>query len=297
MASTRQFFNGLFAKKEMRRFYPHRDSTLRAYFRDISTIALLGPAEETHLLIQAMQGDLTARKRLIEANLRLVVSIAARFQGCGLTMMELIAEGNVGLMEAVERFDFSLSLRLSTYAKYWILKYISAAAAEQTKAFSMPVSTAQKMERVARAVSALLNQGWATEPATKEIAKRVGLSTEQVVELLTFMQEPSSLEWQHAGKDEDTFLSDLIEGPPLLLSTEVEPSSFLTDVIAMMRRVLTEDEREVVERRFGLFDGIVYSYHDIARDLFNREGKRADERIKQLERSAFEKLRTAFDGQ
>lgn len=272
-------------------------AALRAYFRDISTIALLGPTEETRLLIQAMQGDLTARDRLIEANLRLVVSIAARFQGCGLTMMDLIAEGNLGLMEAVERFDFSLSLRLSTYAKYWILKYISAAAAEQTKTFSMPASTAQKMERITQAVSALLNQGWATEPATKEIAKRAGLSTGQVVELLTFMQEPSSLEWQYAGEDENTLLSDLIEGPPLLLSTEVEPPPFLTDVIAMMHRVLTEDEREVVERRFGLFDGIVYSYHDIARDLFNREGKRADERIKQLERSAFEKLRTAFDGE
>lgn len=296
MASIRQFFNRLFDRKEMRRFYPHRDSALRAYFRDIREIELLEPAEETRLLLQAMQGDMKVRDRLIEANLRLVVSIAARFQGCGLTMMDLIAEGNVGLMEAVERFDFSLSLRLSTYAKYWILKYISAAAAEQTKAFSMPASTAQKMEQIARAVSDLLNQGWATEPATKEIAKRVGISTEQVVELLTLMQEPSSLEWLFAGEDEDTPLSDLIEAPPLLLSTEMEPPSFLGDVITMMRRVLTEDEHEVIERRFGLFDGIVYSYHDIARDMFQREGKRADERIKQLERSALEKLRTAFDG-
>jgi len=204
--------------------------------------------------------------------------------------MDLIGEGNLGLVEAIQRFDFAKSRRLTTYAKYWILKTIAAAAAEKTKVVSMSASTAQKMERIKQAFSDLFHQG--TEPTAKEIARAVGLPAKQVAELLTLMQEPVSLD-QHR-EDEDPLVV-VLEGPPLLLSTEMASSALLADVIQMMETVLTEEEQQVIERRFGLYDGIVYSYHDIARNLFRRTGQRADERIRQLERSAFKKLRAAFE--
>lgn len=291
MASSRdRFFDGLFSKDAMRKRYPHYDSALHAYLRDIRDLPLLTASGEAELLARAGKGDTKAALRLAEANVRLVVVIAARFQGRGLSMIDLISEGNIGLLEAIERFDFSKAQRLSTYAKYRILQKISRALAERASLIHTPTSTAQKMERIGRVVSEFLGRG--VEPTTKEIAARTNLPLEQVVELLTLMQEPLSIN-QRQGEDDP--LAEVIEAPALLLSSEASAPEAFRDVIQVMGQILTQPERQVIELRFGLHDGVIYDYTEIAEKLFSRRGERVGERIRQLERSALGKLRTAFE--
>ena len=290
MASTRrQFYDALFDKKTMRKIYPHRDSALRAYLQDIGTFPLLTAEQERRLLTRVAQGDREALQQLIEANLRLVIVIAAHFQGRGLSLMDLIQEGNLGLIAAIERFDGTKSNRLSTYAKYRIVQAIGRSVAERGKAIHTPYSTAQRIQAIERAVSEFLHQG--IEPTTSKIAERIGLSVEQSMELLALMQEPISLEQQEGERDPFT---DVVEAPPLFLSNEVLSPSLMTDVTQMIDDVLTEDERQVIKHLFGLTqEGIVYDYHEIASKLYHRTGPRVDVRIRQLERHALAKLRAA----
>jgi RNA polymerase primary sigma factor len=292
-SNRKQFFNALFSKSTMRKMYPHRDAALRAYLRDLGPLPLLTAEQEAQLLRRTSQGDVEARQRLIEANLRLVIVIAARFQGRGLSMMDLIQEGNLGLLESIQRFDFtkSNSARLSTYATYRIFHAIGRAVAERGKIIHTPYSTAQRMQEIEKVVWEFVEQG--VEPTTKSIAERVSLTVEQVAELLALMQEPLSL---YQEDEEHDSLSDVIVAPPLLLSNEVATPSLLADVAQMISSVLSADELRVIEHRYGLTDeGIIYDYHEIAAKVYGRTGKRADERIRQLERSGLAKLRAAFD--
>jgi RNA polymerase primary sigma factor len=290
MTSRDRFFEGLFSKDAMRKRYPHYDYALQAYLRDIRDIPRLPAQQETELLQRAGRGDQQAKLRLVEANVKLVVVIAARFQGRGMSMIDLIAEGNIGLLEAIERFDFSKAKRLSTYAKFRVLQKISHALAERTRLIRTPTSAAQEMGHIGRVLSEFLSRG--VEPTTQEIATHTGLPFERVVELLTLMQEPLSID---RPQGEDDPLVEALEAPPLLLSSEAATPSQLADVVQMMAQILTEPERQVLELRFGLLDGVTYDHTEIAEKLFNRRRGRVGERIRQLEHSALEKLRAAFD--
>jgi RNA polymerase primary sigma factor len=272
--------------------FPHQDAALRAYLRDIGGLPLpLSAADEAHHLRAALKGDRQAQRILVETNLRLVIVIAARFQGRGLSIMDLLQEGNLGLYDTINLFDLSKKTRFATFAKFHVLKRIGRAIAERAPLIHTPYSTAQNMQKIERAVSEFMDQG--INPTTAMIAKRVELSVEHVAELLILLQEPLSLNQQEEDHDP---LATMIAAPPLVLSNEVSSPSLLIDVKEMISEVLTEDEQQIIELRFGLDgEGIIYDYHEIAEKLYYRTGSRADERIRQLERSALAKLRSAFE--
>jgi RNA polymerase primary sigma factor len=290
--SRSQLFDSLFDKETMRKMFPHRDAALRAYLRDIGGLPrLLSANEERQLLVSAVKGDTHAQRLLVEANLRMVLVISARFQGRGLPLMDLIQEGNLGLYDAIQKFDLTKKNRYGTYAKFYIFKRLVLAVAERAPLIRTPYDAVQSMQKIGKAVSEFIDQG--ANPTSDMIAQRIGLPVEQVAELLVVMQEPLSLDL--SGDDYDP-LSEVIAAPPLLLLDAVSSPSLLSDVSQMMSKVLTEAERQVIELRFGLTEeGIVYDYHEIAKKVYHRTHPRADERIKQLERSALGKLRGAFD--
>ena len=287
-----QFFTSLFDPEGMRMRYPHHDTALGAYLQELGAIPLLTPQQETELLTKALQGDPSASAYLVEANLRLVVTIAARFQGKGLAMLDLIQEGNLGLIEAIKRFDFSKAKRLSTYAKYWIVASISRAVTERGGSMRLPSYIGERMQKIQRASSELLLQE--KEPTPEGLAERLDLPIDQVVEVLDLMQKPLSL---HQSLEDQDAIGELIAAPPLFLTTEITSPSLLADVKQMIGEVLTPKQRVVLEARFGLNDGIVYEYHEIAARFFHRTDERADSSIRQLEKSALARLRAAFDEQ
>jgi len=260
----------------------------------LGAIPLLTPQQETELLTKATQGDPSASAHLVEANLRLVVTIAARFQGKGLAMLDLIQEGNLGLIEAITRFNFSKAKRLSTYAKYWIVASISRAVTERGGSMHLPSYIGERMQKIQRASSELLLQE--REPTPERLAERLSLPIDQVVEVLDLMQKPLSLHQSQSRGDHDA-IGERIAAPPLFLTTEITSPSLLADVKHMISTVLTPKQRLVLEARFGLNDGIVYEYHEIAARFFGRTDERADSSIRQLEKSALARLRAAFDEQ
>jgi RNA polymerase primary sigma factor len=287
--STRRFFDRLFEKDRMRALYPHHDPILQAYLRDIHLLPVLKPEQELRLLLRAVLGKDDARQQLVEANLRLVITIASYFQGRGLSIMDLIQEGNLGLHEAIQRFDFTKSTRLSTYAKYKIVQAISRAVAEQGTLIHTPYATAQRMQKIDRVLSTLIEQD--IEPTPGRIAASTGLSVEQVRELRVLMQQPVSLE--RAGK-KHAHHPLLVAAPPLVLSNTVSLPSRLPDVQQIMRQVLTPIECQVIEHRFGLSEGTISSYWEIAEQLFHRHDARADDYVRQIEKRAIRKLQAAF---
>jgi RNA polymerase primary sigma factor len=292
MSSRRdQFFTSLFDPEGMRMRYPHHDTALSAYLQELGAIPLLTPQQETELLTKATQGDPSASAHLVEANLRLVVTIAARFQGKGLAMLDLIQEGNLGLIEAIKRFDFSKAKRLSTYAKYWIVASINRAVTERGGSMHLPSYIGERMQKIQRVSSELLLQE--KEPTPERLAERLDLPIDHVVEVLDLMQKPLSL---HPSKGDHDAIGEFA-APPLFLTTEITSPSLLADVKQMIGEVLTPKQRLVLEARFGLNDGIVYEYHEIAARFFGRTDERADSSIRQLEKSALARLRAAFDEQ
>ncbi|MBA2678652.1 MAG: RNA polymerase sigma factor RpoD/SigA [Ktedonobacteraceae bacterium] len=285
-----QFFTSLFDPEGMRMRYPHHDTALSAYLQELGTIPLLTPQQEAELLTKAIQGDPSASAHLVEANLRLVIAIAARFQGKGLAMLDLIQEGNLGLIEAIKRFDFSKAKRLSTYAKYWIVASISRAVTERGGSMHLPSYIGERMQKIQRVSSELLLQE--REPTPERLAEHLGLPIDQVVEVLDLMQKPLSLQGGHDA------ISEHVAAPSLFLTTEITSPALLADVKQMISTILTPKQRLVIEARFGLNDeGIVYEYHEIAARFFHRTDERADSSIRQLEKSALARLRAAFDEQ
>lgn len=293
MSSRRnEFFNTLFSKEAKRKLFPHHDAALRAYLRHVGDLApLLTADEEARLLPLAIAGDQQARRMLVEANLKMVVLIASRFQGQGLPIMDLIQEGNLGLYDALEKFDLAKRVRFATYAKFRVVKRIAIAV--RAKQISMPYSTAQRIQEIEQAISALLEQGH--EPTPEKIAHRVELQVEQVTELLDFIQEPLFL---HQRTGEHDALVEMLTDAPLILSNEVEEisPSLLADITSVIDTVLTKDERLVITHLFGLNqEGIVYDYHEIAAKCYGRGGPRVDVRIRQIEQNALKKIRAALN--
>ena len=257
---------------------------VRMYLKEIGRISLLSIEEEMNLSIRIADGDEEAKRLLAESNLRLVVSIAKRYVGRGLLFLDLIQEGNIGLMKAVDKFDFEKGYKFSTYATWWIRQAITRALADQARTIRVPVhmvETINKMVRIQRQMTLELNR----EPSDEEIAKKMGISVEKVREVIKISQEPVSLETP-IGEEDDSHLGDFLKDESSLSPEEYTENEILKEEIKEVLQTLQPREQEVLELRFGLADGTCHTLEDV--------GKRFNvtrERIRQIEAKALRKLR------
>ena len=257
---------------------------VRMYLKEIGKISLLTLEEEQNLSIRVADGDEEAKRLLAESNLRLVVSIAKRYVGRGLLFLDLIQEGNIGLMKAVDKFDYDKGYKFSTYATWWIRQAITRALADQARTIRVPVhmvETINKMSRIQRQLTLELNR----EPSEEEIAKKMGVSVEKVREVIKISQEPVSLETP-IGEEEDSHLGDFLKDERSLSPEEYTENEILKEEIKEVLETLQPREQEVLELRFGLIDGTCHTLEDV--------GKRFNvtrERIRQIEAKALRKLR------
>ena len=257
---------------------------VRMYLKEIGRISLLTPEEEMELSIKVANGDEEAKNRLAESNLRLVVSIAKRYVGRGLLFLDLIQEGNIGLMKAVDKFDYDKGYKFSTYATWWIRQAITRALADQARTIRVPVhmvETINKMARIQRQLTLELNR----EPSEEEIAKKMGISVEKVRDVIKISQDPVSLETP-IGEEDDSHLGDFVKDINTMTPEEYATNEILKEEIKAVLETLQEREQEVLELRFGLIDGTSHTLEEV--------GKRFNvtrERIRQIEAKALRKLR------
>ena len=257
---------------------------VRMYLKEIGQIKLLTMDEELDLAERIQNGDEQAKNILAEANLRLVVSIAKRYVGRGMLFLDLIQEGNIGLMKSVEKFDVSKEYKFSTYATWWIRQAITRAIADQARTIRVPVhmvETINKLARVQRQLTLELNR----EPSEEELAKKIGLSVEKIREVYKIAQEPVSLETP-IGEEDDSHLGDFIKDERNLSPEEYATNEMLKDEIAEVLETLTEREEKVIRLRFGLEDGKSRTLEEVGQ-LFGV----TRERIRQIEAKALRKLR------
>ncbi len=257
---------------------------VRMYLKEIGRISLLSGEEEMDLSIRVANGDEEAAAKLAESNLRLVVSIAKRYVGRGLLFLDLIQEGNIGLMKAVEKFDHDKGYKFSTYATWWIRQAITRALADQARTIRVPVhmvETINKMSRIQRQMTLELNR----EPSEEEIAARMDIPVEKVREVIKISQDPVSLETP-IGEEDDSHLGDFIRDERSLSPEEYATNEILKEEISAVLDTLQSREKQVLELRFGLIDGTCYTLEEV--------GKRFNvtrERIRQIEAKALRKLR------
>ncbi len=257
---------------------------VRMYLKEIGRISLLSSTEEMEISQRVAEGDEDAKRILAESNLRLVVSIAKRYVGRGLLFLDLIQEGNIGLMKAVEKFDYDKGYKFSTYATWWIRQAITRALADQARTIRVPVhmvETINKMSRVQRQLTLELNR----EPSEEEIAKKMGVGVEKVREVLKISQEPVSLETP-IGEEEDSHLGDFLKDESSLSPEEYTENEILKEEIKEVLMSLQAREQEVLELRFGLIDGTCHTLEEVGKK-FNV----TRERIRQIEAKALRKLR------
>ena len=257
---------------------------VRMYLKEIGRISLLSSEEEMELSIRVANGDEDAAAKLAESNLRLVVSIAKRYVGRGLLFLDLIQEGNIGLMKAVEKFDYDKGYKFSTYATWWIRQAITRALADQARTIRVPVhmvETINKMSRIQRQMTLELNR----EPTDEEIAERMDISVEKVREVIKISQDPVSLETP-IGEEDDSHLGDFIKDESSLSPEEYATNEILKEEIREVLSTLQEREQEVLELRFGLIDGTSHTLEEVGKK-FNV----TRERIRQIEAKALRKLR------
>ena len=257
---------------------------VRMYLKEIGKIPLLTMEEEMKYSVAAAAGDENAKRILAESNLRLVVSIAKRYVGRGLLFLDLIQEGNIGLMKAVEKFDYDKGFKFSTYATWWIRQAITRALADQARTIRVPVhmvETINKMARIQRQMTLELNR----EPSEEEIAKKMGISVEKVREVIKISQDPVSLETP-IGEEDDSHLGDFIKDELSMSPEEYATNEILKEEIKSVLKTLQEREQEVLELRFGLVDGTSHTLEELGKK-FNV----TRERIRQIEAKALRKLR------
>ena len=257
---------------------------VRMYLKEIGKISLLSLDEETELSKRIAEGDETAKNRLAESNLRLVVSIAKRYVGRGMLFLDLIQEGNIGLMKAVEKFDAEKGYKFSTYATWWIRQAITRAIADQARTIRVPVhmvETINKLSRYQRQLTLELNR----EPTDEELAKKMGMSPDKVREVIKIAQDPVSLETP-IGEEEDSQLGDFIEDDAAVVPPDAASFSMLQEQLAKTLEGLAERERKVISLRFGLEDG-----HPRTLEEVGREFGVTRERIRQIESKTLAKLR------
>ncbi|MBE6030382.1 MAG: RNA polymerase sigma factor RpoD [Clostridiales bacterium] len=260
------------------------DDPVRMYLKEIGKVPLLTAEEEIELAKRMEAGDDEAKKQLCEANLRLVVSIAKRYVGRGMLFLDLIQEGNLGLIKAVDKFDYRKGYKFSTYATWWIRQAITRSIADQARTIRIPVHMVETINKLIR-ISRQLLQEYGREPTPEEIAKEMDISEEKVREILKIAQEPVSLETP-IGEEEDSHLGDFIPDEDVPAPAEAAAFSMLKEQLVEVLDTLTEREQKVLKLRFGLEDGRARTLEEV--------GKTFDvtrERIRQIEAKALRKLR------
>jgi RNA polymerase primary sigma factor len=260
------------------------DDPVRMYLKEIGRVPLLTAEEEVELAKGIEQGDEVARRRLTEANLRLVVSIAKKYVGRGMLFLDLIQEGNLGLIKAVEKFDYRKGFKFSTYATWWIRQSITRAIADQARTIRIPVHMVETINKLIRASRQLL-QELGREPTPEEIASEMDLDVEKVREIMKIAQEPVSLETP-IGEEEDSHLGDFIEDQDALAPAESASAILLREQLESILDTLSEREQKVLKLRFGLEDGRTRTLEEVGR-VFGV----TRERIRQIEAKALRKLR------
>ena len=267
------------------------DDSVKQYLKEIGMYPLLTAEQELILAERVARGDQRARQRLIEANLRLVVSIAKRYSNQGLPLLDLIQEGNIGLMRATQKFDYKRGFRFSTYATWWIRQAISRAIAEHSRSIHIPVHVVELIYRIKR-IARRLYQEQGIEPLPEQIAEEVGLPRERVVELLNVSEQPVSLDAPMAD-DEEYHLADMIEDMSMVAPPDQAAYQLQRDHIEQAMNVLNPRERTIIEMRYGLKDG-----HSLSLDEVSVLFHLTRERIRQIEVKALRKLRypERYDG-
>lgn len=260
------------------------EDPVRMYLKEIGKVPLLTAEEEIELAKRMEDGDEEAKKKLAEANLRLVVSIAKRYVGRGMLFLDLIQEGNLGLIKAVEKFDYRKGYKFSTYATWWIRQAITRAIADQARTIRIPVHMVETINKLIR-VSRQLLQELGREPLPEEIAKEMDISEERVREILKISQEPVSLETP-IGEEEDSHLGDFIQDDNVPVPADAAAFTMLHEQLEEVLGTLTEREQKVLRLRFGLLDGRARTLEEVGKE-FNV----TRERIRQIEAKALRKLR------
>ena len=260
------------------------EDPVRMYLKEIGKVPLLSAEEEIDLAQRMEQGDESAKKRLAEANLRLVVSIAKRYVGRGMLFLDLIQEGNLGLIKAVEKFDYRKGYKFSTYATWWIRQAITRAIADQARTIRIPVHMVETINKLIR-VSRQLLQELGREPTPEEIAEEMHMSVERVREILKISQEPVSLETP-IGEEEDSHLGDFIQDDNVPVPADAAAFTMLKEQLEDVLSTLTDREQKVLRLRFGLDDGRARTLEEVGKE-FNV----TRERIRQIEAKALRKLR------
>ena len=260
------------------------DDPVRMYFKEIGKVPLLSAEEERELAIRIEQGDEEAKKKLCESNLRLVVSIARRYLNRGLSFLDLIQEGNLGLIKAVEKFDYTKGYKFSTYATWWIRQAITRSIADQARTIRIPVHMVETINKLIR-ISRQLLQEYGREPTSEEIAKEMGITVEKVREIKKISQDPVSLETP-IGEEEDSHLGDFIPDEDIPSPVDAAAYSMLQKQLREVLDTLSEREKKVLILRFGLDDGRPRTLEEVGKE-FNV----TRERIRQIEAKALRKLR------
>lgn len=260
------------------------DDPVKMYLKEIGRIPLLNADEEVELAVKMEKGDIHSKQKLAEANLRLVVSIAKRYVGRGMHFLDLIQEGNMGLMKAVEKFDYTRGFKFSTYATWWIRQAITRAIADQARTIRIPVHMVETINKLVR-VQRQLIQELGREPTNEEIAEEMGIDIEKVQDVRKIAQEPISLETP-IGEEEDSHLGDFIEDDTAIAPDDAADFTMLREKLDEILDTLTSRERKVLELRFGLIDGTPRTLEEVGKEFDVTR-----ERIRQIEAKALRKLK------
>ncbi len=260
------------------------DDPVKVYLREIGRVPLLSSEDEIELAIKINEGDVVAKQRLTEANLRLVVSIAKKYVGRGMYFLDLIQEGNVGLIKAVDKFDYTKGFKFSTYATWWIRQAITRAIADQARTIRIPVHMVETINRLKKIQSQLLHEN-GYEPTEELIAEKMNLPVERIREIMRVAQEPVSMETP-IGPEEDSRLMDFIKDDDALAPDEAALKTITNEDIDAVLKTLTQREEAVIRLRFGLYDGRCHTLEEVGSE-FNV----TRERIRQIEAKALRKLR------
>ncbi len=260
------------------------DDPVRMYLKEIGKVDLLSGEEEAELAKKMAEGDSTAKKRLAEANLRLVVSIAKRYVGRGMLFLDLIQEGNLGLIKAVEKFDYTKGYKFSTYATWWIRQAITRAIADQARTIRIPVHMVETINKLIR-VTRQLVQELGRDPSPEEVAKELNMPLDKVAEIMKIAQEPVSLETP-IGEEEDSHLGDFIQDDDAPAPSEAATFTLLKEQLSEVINTLTAREEKVLRLRFGLDDGRARTLEEVGAEFGVTR-----ERIRQIEAKALRKLR------
>ena len=260
------------------------DDPVKVYLKEIGKVPLLTPEEEIELAIRIENDDMQAKQKLAESNLRLVVSIAKRYVGRGMQFLDLIQEGNLGLIKAVDKFDYTKGFKFSTYATWWIRQAITRAIADQARTIRIPVHMVETINKVKKTNSQLLHKN-GRDPTAEEIAEELEMPVEKVREIIRLAQEPASLETP-IGEEEDSHLGDFIPDDDAPAPADAASMLLLKEQLADVLKTLTPREERVLALRFGLEDGHPHTLEEVGREF-----KVTRERIRQIEAKALRKLR------